>query len=168
MGSMHAIEHAMKSLFPLLALSNRTDVGGICYTLHPQLRKSAIFVYDYHPGGIGLAEKGFAELDKLLDLTLDLVQHCACDVGCPSCIHFPTCGAGNVPLDKAGSIHLLHLLTGRQTIDIEALSSTDLEDDAPMFADWEIETPIGQLLLALLAGTLFRKRRIPARSLRME
>jgi DEAD/DEAH box helicase domain-containing protein len=141
MGSIHAIEHAMKSLFPLLALCNRTDVGGICYTLHPQLRKSAIFVYDYHPGGIGLAEKGFAKLDKLLDLTLDLVQHCACDVGCPSCIHFPTCGAGNVPLDKAGSIHLLHLLTGRQTIDIEALPSTDLEDEAPMFADWEIETP---------------------------
>ena len=139
MGSLHAIEHAMKSLFPLLALSNRTDVGGICYTLHPQLRKSAIFVYDYHPGGIGLAEKGFAELDQLLEMTLNLVSQCDCDVGCPSCIHFPTCGAGNVPLDKAGSIHLLNVLTGRQTIDTEALPSTDREDEPPMFADWELE-----------------------------
>ncbi len=139
MGSIHAIEHAMKSLFPLLALSNRTDVGGICYTLHPQLRKSAIFVYDYHPGGIGLAEKGFAELDKLLDMTLAIVSHCDCDIGCPSCIHFPTCGAGNVPLDKAGSIHLLKVLTGQRTIDIQALPMTDLEDEPPMFADWEME-----------------------------
>ncbi len=139
MGSIHAIEHAMKSLFPLLALSNRTDVGGICYTLHPQLRKSAIFVYDYHPGGIGLAEKGFAELDKLLEMTLHMVSRCDCDVGCPSCIHFPTCGAGNVPLDKAGSIHLLNVLTGRQTIDIASLPITELEDEPPMFADWEME-----------------------------
>ena len=139
MGSMHAIEHAMKSLFPLLALSNRTDVGGICYTLHPQLRKSAIVVYDYHPGGIGLAEKGFAELDKLLDLTLNFVSHCDCEAGCPSCIHFPTCGAGNVPLDKAGSIHLLEALTGRRTIDIASLPDSDLEDEPPMFADWESE-----------------------------
>jgi DEAD/DEAH box helicase domain-containing protein len=147
MGSIHAIEHAMKSLFPLLALSNRTDVGGICYTLHPQLRKSAIFVYDYHPGGIGLAEKGFAELDQLLELSLNLVSQCDCDVGCPSCIHFPTCGAGNVPLDKAGSIHLLNVLTGRQTLDIGSLPTTDLEDEPPMFADWELDSPADEPLV---------------------
>jgi DEAD/DEAH box helicase domain-containing protein len=137
MGSLHAIEHAMKSLFPLLALSNRTDVGGICYPLHPQLRKGAIFVYDYHPGGVGLAEKGFELLHQLLDMTLHLVVSCDCELGCPSCIHFPTCGAGNVPLDKAGCIHLLNLLTGREHIDINALSQSDLEDEAPIFADWE-------------------------------
>jgi DEAD/DEAH box helicase domain-containing protein len=44
-----------------------------------------------------------------------------------------------VPLDKAGSIHLLNVLTGRQTIDVESLPSTDLEDEPPMFADWELE-----------------------------
>jgi DEAD/DEAH box helicase domain-containing protein len=96
MGSIHAVEHAMKSLFPLLALSNRTDVGGICYPLHPQLRKGAIFIYDYYPGGIGLAEKGFAVLDQLLDMTLELVDHCACEHGCPRAF-ISTCGAGNVP-----------------------------------------------------------------------
>ena len=143
MGSLHAIEHAMKSLFPLLALSNRTDVGGICYPLHPQLRHSAIFVYDYHPGGIGLAEKGYAMLNELLDLTLQLVEGCECERGCPSCIHFPTCGAGNVPLDKAGAIHLLKILTNRQPFDLgQAVvdpQSADIE--APLYADWEDEEP---------------------------
>lgn len=144
MGSMHAIEHAMKSLFPLLALSNRTDVGGICYPMHPQLRKGAIFVYDYHPGGVGLAEKGFDLLHQLLEMTLNLVVSCDCELGCPSCIHFPTCGADNVPLDKAGCIHLLNILTGREHIDINALSQSDLEDEAPIFADWEddVEMPV--------------------------
>ena len=139
MGSIHSIEHAMKSLFPLLALSNQTDVGGICYPLHPQLRKGAIFVYDYHPGGIGLAEKGFVLLDKLLKMTLEMVSNCDCELGCPSCIHFPTCGAGNVPLDKAGCIHLLEVLIGRRQLDVGPLPASDLEDEPPIFADWEEE-----------------------------
>jgi len=137
MGSLHATEHATKSLFPLLALSKGTDVGGICYPMHPQLRKSAIFIYDQYPGGIGLAEKGFDMLDRLLELTLGMVQGCDCEEGCPSCIHFPTCGAGNHALDKAGCIHLLELLSGRARLDAEALDVSDLEDEPPMFADWE-------------------------------
>ena len=138
MGSMHAIEHAMKSLYPLLALSNRTDVGGICYPLHPQLGKGAIFVYDYYPGGIGLAEKGFQMLDRLLDMTLSLVESCGCERGCPSCIHFPTCGAGNVPLDKAGCLHLLRRLTGRERLDLSSQPAVEAADEAPMLAAWEV------------------------------
>ena len=138
MGSIHAIEHAVKSLFPLLALCDRTDVGGICYPQHPQLGKGAIFVYDYHPGGIGLAEKGFAQLDRLLDLTRAMVETCDCLIGCPSCIHFPTCGAGNVPLDKAGAIHLLGVLTGHRTIE-RAPSTAEVADAPPIFAEWEQE-----------------------------
>ncbi len=137
MGSLHAVEHAMKSLFPFLALSKGTDLGGICYPMHPQLRKGAIFIYDYHPGGIGLAEKGFSLLDQLLALTLELVSACPCDTGCPSCIHFPTCGAGNVPLDKGGAVHLLETLTGRRTIDLQGLPADDLDEEPPIFAGWE-------------------------------
>ena len=138
MGSIHAIEHAMKSLYPLLALSNRTDVGGICYPLHPQLGKGAIFVYDYYPGGIGLAEKGFEMLDRLLDMTLSLVETCDCERGCPSCIHFPTCGAGNVPLDKAGCIYLLQRLTGRERLDLSSQPIPEDADEAPIYATWEV------------------------------
>jgi len=138
MGSLHATEHATKSLFPLLALSKGTDVGGICYPMHPQLRKGAIFIYDQYPGGIGLAEKGFDMLDRLLELTLGMVAGCDCGEGCPSCIHFPTCGASNHPLDKAGCIHLLELLSGRADLDPEAFDLPETEDEPPLFADWEI------------------------------
>jgi ATP-dependent helicase YprA (DUF1998 family) len=141
MGSLHATEHATKSLFPLLALSKGTDVGGICYPMHPQLRKGAIFIYDQYPGGIGLAEKGFDMLDRLLELTLGMVAGCDCEEGCPSCIHFPTCGAGNHPLDKAGCVHLLELLSGRAQLDAEALEVDDIEDEPPIFADWERADP---------------------------
>ena len=140
-GSIHAIEHAMKSLYPLLALSNRTDVGGICYPLHPQLGRGAIFIYDYYPGDIGLAEKGFQMLDRLLNMTLNLVETCDCERGCPSCIHFPACGAGNVPLDKAGCIHLLQRLTGRERLDLSSQPTPADAGEAPIFPAWEtVET----------------------------
>ena len=137
MGSIHAIEHVMKSLFPLLALSKGTDLGGICYPMHPQLRKGAIFIYDQYPGGIGLAEKGFDMLERLLELSLEMVSHCPCDKGCPSCIHSPSCGNGNKPLDKPGAIHLLELLTGRRDLDPNSLEINGIDDQPPIFADWE-------------------------------
>ena len=139
MGSLHAVEHAVKSLFPLLALSKQTDVGGICYPLHPQLGKGAVFIYDQYPGGIGLAETGYDMLDRLFELTLEMVAGCDCAEGCPSCIHFPTCGAGNHPLDKAGCIHLLELLTGRRSLDEESLAVGAVEEEPPLFADWELK-----------------------------
>src|SRR5262249_21968651 len=55
MGGLHASEHAMISLFPLLALCDRADIGGISYSRNPQLSSPAIFIYDGYPGGIGLA-----------------------------------------------------------------------------------------------------------------
>ena len=139
MGSIHAIEHAMKSLFPLLALSNRTDVGGICYPMHPQLKKGAIFVYDYHPGGIGLAEKGFAKLQRLLEMTLDMVEGCDCELGCPSCIHFPPAAPARAA-GQAGCEHLLNVLTGRKSIPPLCPPAKKSRRRAPLYADWRTRT----------------------------
>lgn len=110
MGGLHAAEHAMIGLFPLLAIADRGDVGGISYTGHPQTGGPAIFVYDGVPGGAGLAEQGFADLHALVRRTLELVESCACDDGCPSCIQSPRCGNGNKPLDKTAARLLLTAL----------------------------------------------------------
>ena len=112
MGGIHAIEHAAISLFPLFALCDRNDIGGICYTFHPQVEKAAIFIYDGYPGGVGLAQRGFDIILKLLDHALDLIKGCPCEVGCPSCIYSPRCGSGNKPLDKKGATLILEALTG--------------------------------------------------------
>ena len=58
MGGLHALEHGAISIFPLYALCDRGDIGGICYLHHPQVGKGAIFIYDGYPGGVGLAETG--------------------------------------------------------------------------------------------------------------
>jgi DEAD/DEAH box helicase domain-containing protein len=112
MGGIHAIEHAAISLFPLFALCDRNDIGGISYTFHPQVEKAAIFIYDGYPGGVGLAHRGFEIIFDLLSKTLDLVKGCPCDQGCPACIYSPRCGSGNKPLDKKAALLILEALTG--------------------------------------------------------
>ena len=72
MGGIHATEHAAIGLFPLLAIADRNDIGGISYTGHPQIAGPAIFIYDGVPGGAGLAEQGFTEVRRLLPRTLQL------------------------------------------------------------------------------------------------
>ncbi|MEW6378658.1 MAG: DEAD/DEAH box helicase [bacterium] len=116
MGSLHAIEHASLALFPLFALCDRTDVGGISFTSHPQTSGAAVFFYDGHPGGVGLSARVYQVMDELLSKVLVLVEGCACQEGCPSCIHSPKCGNGNSPLDKAGCLRLLQHLTGRKEL----------------------------------------------------
>ncbi len=133
MGGIHAIEHAMIGLFPLFALCDRGDVGGISYTFHPQVGRAAIFLYDGYPEGIGLAERCYHVLDELLAHTLRLLTECPCEAGCPSCIHSPKCGSGNKPLDKAAAILTLKGLLGLVEIPQvpEALEAPDALPPAP-------------------------------------
>ncbi len=106
-GGLHAAEHAAISMLPLFTLCDRNDIGGVSTPLHPDTRKAQIFIYDAHPGGIGIAEKGFEILEQLWQTTVDAINDCPCEEGCPSCIQSPKCGNNNKPLDKKAALMLL-------------------------------------------------------------
>ena len=125
MGSLHAAEHASISLFPLLALCDRNDIGGISFPLHPQTEAGAVFIYDGHPGGIGIAARVYQQLPELLARVLRLLSTCECETGCPSCVQSPKCGNGNRPLDKAGAARLLRLLLAQEEPSPEALAAAE-------------------------------------------
>ncbi len=110
MGGIHSLEHAAISMFPLFALCDRNDIGGISTTQHEQVCKATVFIYDGHPGGVGLSHRAFDIIEDLLLKTKTLVETCECLEGCPSCIHSPKCGSGNKPLDKEACIQTLRML----------------------------------------------------------
>jgi len=110
LGALHALEHTGIGLFPLVALCDRSDLGGISLTHHPQLGAAGVFVYEGHVGGVGIAKRGFAALPALLERVRELLERCPCDGGCPSCVQSPKCGNGNRPLDKAGALVLARQL----------------------------------------------------------
>ena len=113
MGAIHALEHGMIALFPLLTLCDRNDIGGISTPLHPQTERASIFVYDGYPGGVGLSKVAFDKLETLLPETFESIRRCECETGCPSCVHSPKCGSGNRPIDKVACLALLEtILTG--------------------------------------------------------
>ena len=117
MGGIHAMEHAMIGMFPLFALCDRNDIGGISFQFHPGLETPGIFLYDGYPGGIGLAEKGYGIIQDLLRKTFEHVSTCPCEMGCPSCIQSPKCGSGNRPLDKRAAILILQYLLEQIPLD---------------------------------------------------
>jgi len=114
MGGIHALEHVLISMFPLFALADRYDIGGISNPLHPQVGCAAVFIYDGYPGGVGLAARAYEIVRPLLEKTRELIASCPCEEGCPSCIHSPKCGSGNKPLDKAAALQVAEMMLGRK------------------------------------------------------
>ncbi len=109
-GAAHAAEHAAIGLLPLLATSDRWDVGGVSTRAHPDTGLPTILVYDGYPGGAGFAARAYESYAGWLTATRDAVAACRCESGCPGCVQSPKCGNGNEPLDKAGAIALLDLV----------------------------------------------------------
>jgi DEAD/DEAH box helicase domain-containing protein len=127
MGGIHAVEHAAISMFPLFALCDRNDIGGISTPAHAQVEKAAIFIYDGYPGGIGLAARGYEIILPLLGKTKELITSCTCPEGCPACIHSPKCGSGNKPLDKEAALTILKYLLGELSFSENLILSEDDE-----------------------------------------
>ena len=114
-GGLHAAEHAAIGMLPFFAMCDRADIGGVSTALHPDTGKPQIFIYDGHPGGVGIAEKGYDLIEELWAATLRAIRECPCREGCPSCIQSPKCGNNNEPLDKrAAAVVLEHHLQGRR------------------------------------------------------
>jgi DEAD/DEAH box helicase domain-containing protein len=109
-GGIHAVEHAAISILPLFALCDRNDIGGVSTPFHSDTGKAQIFIHDAHPGGIGIAEKGYEIIKELWKATYLIISECPCQDGCPSCIQSPKCGNNNEPLDKKAAIILLEEL----------------------------------------------------------
>jgi DEAD/DEAH box helicase domain-containing protein len=130
LGSLHATEHAQIAVLPLIAMCDRWDIGGLSTNVHPQTGVPTIFLYDGHPGGIGIARTAFARFEELCQDARRLIGGCRCKSGCPSCVQSPKCGNLNEPLSKAGALLVLDWLleggAGREPASAEATAAAPL------------------------------------------
>jgi DEAD/DEAH box helicase domain-containing protein len=107
LSSLHAAEHSLIALLPLWAMCDRWDIGGLSTNHHLDTGAPTVFVYDGHAGGVGIAQRGFAQFEGWVADTVRLLEGCPCERGCPSCVQSPKCGNLNEFLDKAGALTLL-------------------------------------------------------------
>jgi DEAD/DEAH box helicase domain-containing protein len=113
LGSLHAAEHALIAMLPLIATCDRWDIGGLSINVHDAFDGGGgIFVYDGHVGGVGITEAGSRRMGQWVSATLAMLEGCPCESGCPSCVQSPKCGNLNEPLDKRGAIDVLGALLG--------------------------------------------------------
>ena len=47
------------------------------------------------------------DIERVHAATLEVIERCDCESGCPSCVQSPKCGNWNTSLDKAGAVRLL-------------------------------------------------------------
>jgi DEAD/DEAH box helicase domain-containing protein len=111
LSSLHAAEHSMIALLPLWAMCDRWDIGGLSTNLHADTGAPTVFIYDGHPGGVGIAERGFEQFEGWVADTARLLAGCPCEHGCPSCVQSPKCGNLNEYLDKEGALTLLRRMS---------------------------------------------------------
>jgi DEAD/DEAH box helicase domain-containing protein len=110
LGSLHATEHGQIAVLPLIAMCDRWDIGGLSTNVHFQTGRATIFIYDGHPGGVGITLRGYEQFERLLGDAERLIGECPCESGCPSCVQSPKCGNLNEPLHKAGALELMRTM----------------------------------------------------------
>ncbi|MDD4264094.1 MAG: DEAD/DEAH box helicase [Firmicutes bacterium] len=113
------IGNVLASLMPLYILSDPGDVGSAVDSSNSG--RPALFLFDRHRGGIGIAEKAFEIMEDMLPKALEVIEGCSCERGCPSCVGAPRTKGdlldpdasprGKLP-DKEAALIILHSILG--------------------------------------------------------
>jgi DEAD/DEAH box helicase domain-containing protein len=79
--------YVLLNLAPLFLMCDVTDLGAQSDPLSPLAdKKPAVVLYDMVPAGIGLSEALYDVHADLVQRARELVTHCGCPNGCPSCV----------------------------------------------------------------------------------
>ncbi|WP_071459928.1 DEAD/DEAH box helicase [Bacillus massilinigeriensis] len=98
---------ALRHIIPVFVMCDPADVHVVPQVKADHNEKPTIFFYDRYPGGIGLSEKIYENLENVLAEARQIVESCPCASGCPSCIGTET----SLSTAKADAVHLLSLLS---------------------------------------------------------
>jgi DEAD/DEAH box helicase domain-containing protein len=78
--------NVLGQLAPLFLMCDPGDLGIATDPSPATLGNPGIVIYDDVPGGIGFSQKLFELHDELMRRSLELIQECTCQDGCPSCV----------------------------------------------------------------------------------
>lgn len=78
--------HLLKSVAPVFVMCSPQDLHIVPQVKANHTEKPTIFIYDRYPGGIGLSETIYKQMDIIIEETIHWVSRCQCKNGCPSCV----------------------------------------------------------------------------------
>ncbi len=81
------LSYLLRNLAPLFLMCDQSDIQ---VNVDPACKMAegtpSVILYDSAPGGVGLSEKMYEILPKLLAESQIVVTSCICDTGCPACV----------------------------------------------------------------------------------
>lgn len=92
------LAHVLQHTAPLFVMCDRTDLHVIPQRKAVHSGDPTVFLYDRYPGGIGLSEQVFKDMQTVLMEAEKLVSSCPCEAGCPSCIGMTETGGKELTL----------------------------------------------------------------------
>lgn len=92
------LAHVLQHVAPLFVMCDPMDLHVIPQRKAVHSGKPTIFLYDRYPGGVGLSEQAYKEMETILDQAEGLICSCPCESGCPSCIGTTEEGAKELAL----------------------------------------------------------------------
>ncbi|KDE02194.1 hypothetical protein MVLG_07236, partial [Microbotryum lychnidis-dioicae p1A1 Lamole] len=130
--SIHAAEHALMSLTPIVAMCTEGDVRTECkqpekeFASMPSSRKrpARLILYDSAGMSGGICAKAFDHISVLIRQAADTIANCICTEGCPSCVASHMCSGANTIVSKLGALVVLDSILNRP-IDIDAIPLQD-------------------------------------------
>ena len=80
------LANVVRNVVPVFLLCDPRDVFAVHQEKSPFTGHPTVFMYDVHPGGVGLSRKIY-EMDRaIFEASVRLIEKCACSAGCPSCV----------------------------------------------------------------------------------
>ena len=105
------IAHLLQHLASIFLLCDPRDLRSAVRIRSPFTKRPTLFIYEAHPGGVGMASRLFDMHGRIVRAARDLVVGCGCRHGCPGCVG-P--GVGDVSMNKRASLALLDQLVDRE------------------------------------------------------
>ncbi|KAG2226825.1 hypothetical protein INT45_005790 [Circinella minor] len=124
MASIHAAAHVLISLLPSFTSSTSVDVRTECKSPHAtRARPPRIALYETQPSGI--IRQAYQFFTELVTMSVEQIQNCDCENGCPSCVHLASCSEHNVLCSKLGALVILGSLL---EMDVEKIGKDDKDE----------------------------------------
>ncbi len=88
--ALYGVAGLVRQIAPLYVRAAPSDFGHAAEIKSARFEASTMYLFDEHPGGVGLCEAVFDGRVEILSACLDVLERCRCGEGCPGCI-----GPGN-------------------------------------------------------------------------
>lgn len=80
------ISNVLANASPIYLMCDPGDIRVVHQVRSTFTQRPTVYIYDSYPGGVGFSDKLYELHEELFTTAADMVRHCSCESGCPSCV----------------------------------------------------------------------------------